>query len=146
MNIRKFNADDVLEVSKIIKKCFTIQNLGGYSKESIEHQINENSPEKLIENSNNVRYFVLLDNDKILGVGGYDNKKIRTFFIDPEYQNKGIGKLLLSHILTEAKNEGINELKCWSTKYAEKFYNKNGFKKIKDLNIILSDKSEIQFV
>jgi N-acetylglutamate synthase-like GNAT family acetyltransferase len=146
MNIRRFNNNDAIEVSKIIEKCFRTQNLGNYTKESIENQINENSTEKLIKTSKQVRYFVSLDNDKIIGICGYDKNKVRTLFIDPEYQNKGIGSLLLKYVLAEAKNEGINELKCWSTKYAERFYNKNGFNKIRDLNIMLSNNSEIQFI
>ena len=54
MIIRKFKKEDAFTSSEIIRKCFLTLNLGNYSQENIENQIEENSPGKLIENSRNV--------------------------------------------------------------------------------------------
>lgn len=127
MEIRKFEKKDAKIVSQIIKNCYLNLNIGGHTQKGIELQIEGNSPKNLIKRSKNIKYYIALENNKIIGICGYDNKKVYTFFIDTNYHNKGIGKELLTKILKEAKSEGIKSIKTWSTFYAEKFYISFGF-------------------
>ena len=145
MLIRKFRDEDAIRVSNIIKDGFQISNAPYYSKNSIQEQVEANSAENLIEKAKKVNYFVAVKQDKIVGFGGYDNKKVHTLFVDPEEQRQGIGKKILERILSEAKKEGIISLDSWSTYYAEKFYNNHGFKKIKNF-VLQCKKSSIEFI
>lgn len=137
MRIRKFRKEDAIKVSNIIKRCCKEINLGCgcYSRDATEALIKDNSPKKLIEYSKDTKYFVAIENNDIIGMGGYNKEKIRTMFVKPEYHKKGIGAMLLRKILSEAKRDGIKRLGCWSTVYAKKFYEHFGFK----------DKGEISF-
>src|SRR3989344_6592060 len=133
--IRKFQSQDAIKVSNVIKKGFRSIISKNYTKESVEDQIKENSPKKIIEKAKKVKYFVAVEKGKILGFGGYNEEKIHTFFVLPEMQGKGIGSRILEKVLTEAKKDGIESLKCWSSFNAENFYASFGFKKIKKLNL-----------
>ena len=135
MEIRKFNKKDAEKVSQLIKECFLKLNIGGHTKKGIELQIESNSPENLEKRSEDIKYYVVLNNNKIIGKCGYDDNKVHTLFVDLNYQNKGIGRHLLNKILNEAKNEGIKSIKTWSTIYAEQFYNSFGFNKIKEIEL-----------
>lgn len=97
--IRKFRAEDATKVSNIIKKGFRSIISDDYLQESVEWQIKENSPEKLIEKAKSVKYYVAIEGDKILGFGGYSAKKVHTFFVDPEMHGKGIGSKIMSIFL-----------------------------------------------
>jgi len=145
MHIRKFENEDAIRVSKIIKDGFQISNALYYDKNSIKEQVEANSPNNLIEKSKKVHYFVAVKNSIVVGFGGYDNKKVHTLFVDPNEQRQGIGKKILERILSEAKKEGIISLDTWSTFHAEKFYKSFGFKKIKNF-ILQCEKSSIEFV
>jgi len=133
--IRKFQSKDARKVSNVIKKGFRSIISKNYSKKSVEDQIKENSPKKILEKAKKVKYFVAVEKGKILGFGGYNEEKIHTFFVLPEMQGKGIGSRILEKVLTEAKKDGIESLKCWSSFNAENFYASFGFKKIKKLNL-----------
>ena len=132
--IRKFKNDDVIKVVNVIKKSFRSLISKKYTKAAIEDQIKENSPKKILEKSKKIRYFVAIENGKIVGFGGYSKEKIHTFFVLPQMQGKGIGGKILERALSEAKEEGIKYLKCWSTFNAENFYTSFGFEKRKKLN------------
>ncbi len=146
MIIRKFKDEDAVDASKMIEKCFLTLNLGNYSKGAIENQIEENSPDRLKENSKLVKYYVAVIDDNIEGIGGFDTSKIRTFFVNPELQKKGIGKQLMLKVLSEAKKDGLKQLYCWSTLYAEGFYEKYGFKRMKEITLTSHNKSKITFL
>ena len=135
MEIRKFRTEDVKEVYKIIRDNFININLGGHTKKGIDLQIEGNNPINLIEKSKDINYFVLSINEKIIGIGGYDNLKIHTLFIDINCHKKGYGTKLLGSILSKAKKEGIKTIATWSTIYAENFYKSFGFKRIKEIMI-----------
>ncbi len=144
MHIRKFRQEDAVQASNLAKKGW-LANSSYYSSESIKEQIESNSPEKLIEKSKKVNYFVVTEKDKIVGIGGYDENKVQTFFVDPEYHRKGIGRKILQKILSEAKKKNIKQLDTWSTYYAEKFYSSFGFIKIKVFSLKCKY-SSIEFV
>lgn len=54
------------------------------------------------------------------------------FWIDPKYQNKGVGKKLFSHLLQKASSLKAKTLQWESDPYAEAFYLKMGAKKISE--------------
>ena len=133
MEIRKLNKEDFNEVSQLIKECYLKLNIGGHTKKGIEIQIKANSPENLAKRSEKIKYFIMVDKNKIIGICGYDSNKIYTLFVDINYHKKGIGQKLLSYILKEANNEGLKSIKTWSTFYAEKFYSLSGFIKKREI-------------
>jgi N-acetylglutamate synthase-like GNAT family acetyltransferase len=134
MRTRKFREEDALQVYELVEKGF-VANSDNYSAESIKEQIEANSPENLIKKSKTVNYFIVTEKDKILGIGGYDENKVHTFFVDPDHHRKGIGGRILQKVLAEAKKKGIKHLDCWSTFQAEQFYSTFGFQKIKVLTL-----------
>jgi N-acetylglutamate synthase-like GNAT family acetyltransferase len=126
----KFREEDALQVSELVEKGF-VANSDNYSAESIKEQIEANSTENLIKKSKTVNYFIVTEKERILGIGGYDENKVHTFFVDPDYHRKGIGRKILQKVLTEAMKKDIKYLDCWSTFQAEQFYSTFGFQKIK---------------
>ncbi|MBI4451805.1 GNAT family N-acetyltransferase [Candidatus Woesearchaeota archaeon] len=134
MRIRRFRRQDAEAVSHIIKECYLKLNIGGHTKKGLKLQIDWNSPENLVKRAKKIKYYVALENNKIVGICGYDNKKVHTLFVDIKYQKKGFGRRLLSRVLNQAREEGLKSIKCWSTFYAEEFYRSFGFVRRKEIN------------
>lgn len=133
MIIRKFNKEDAIPVSEIIKDCFVTLDIGKHSHEGIRFQIEWNSPDNLIKRSKDINYFVTVIDEIIVGICGYDSLKVHSLFISPIYQNKGYGRSLLERILFEARNDGLKSIITWSTIYAEKFYKSFSFNVEKEI-------------
>ena len=134
IKIRKFRQEDAEAVSALIKNNFMKLDMGGHTKEGLRLQIEGNSPDNLIKRSKDVCYFVSTGPYKITGICGYDKEKIHTLFVDIPYQNKGIGKHLLEKILQEAKNDGLKSIIIWSIFFAQGFYQKYGFKRLREIS------------
>ena len=146
MLIRKFKEEDARKASSIIRRCFQEINSKHYTEDAIKYQIKENSPTNLIKKSKTVNYFVATEKERILGIGGYDETKVITFFVHPQMHRKGIGKKIMERILSEARKEGMKSLVSWSTFYAETFYTAFGFQKMKQLTLPSGKNSTITFV
>jgi N-acetylglutamate synthase-like GNAT family acetyltransferase len=135
MTIRPFKKEDAVPIHGIIKDCFHNIPVGKHTQKGIRMQIKANSPEKLIERSKDIRYFVAVIDGKVIGICGYDTRKIHTCFISPKYQKKGYGTLLLKKILDEAKKDGIKQMSVWSTVFAVDFYTSAGFAIIREIHV-----------
>lgn len=133
MIIRKFEPSDAEKVNQIITECYLNLEIGGHTPKGIDLQIEGNSPDKLIERSANIRYYIAEVKNEIVGICGYDCAKVHTFFVDINFHKKGIGGKLLNAILDKARDEGLKSIKTWSTIFAEKFYASFGFVRINEI-------------
>ncbi len=84
-------------------------------------------------------YFVVLEGDSIIACGGINyfreqNKAhISWDMVHPNYQGKGIGKLLLQHRLNLIRKEkGIKKVIVNTSQFAEQFYARQGFKTLSE--------------
>lgn len=79
-------------------------------------------------------YFVVEDNDKVIGSGGINISKDRKIavlswdIIHPDYQGKGVGRLLTRFRLDRIKEiETIEKISVRTSQLVYKFYEKSGF-------------------
>ncbi len=131
MLVRRFKKEDAIKASNVIKKTLLTTNKKDYPKKTIDALIFFNKPKKLIERSKITKLFVAVDKDVILGIGGYEDDHLQCFFVNPSFHKKGIGQKIFDRVIKDMTKEGYKKIYSNSTRYAEKFYEKNGFKKIK---------------
>lgn len=65
--------------------------------------------------------------DRILGLAGLDMNEIRLLHVLPEYQRRGIGRLLLEHIKSMVPPDLFTEIFAYSSQQAVGFYKACGF-------------------
>lgn len=90
----------------------------------------ENIPwvrEHFLANLKTRTYFVAKDWDLVIGIWGYYQNHLSTFFVDPTYQWKWIGKLLIEKVLAEIKKLWYTDANLNSSEYAKNFYEKFWF-------------------
>ena len=97
-------------------------------KELRKRILNETKPENLIKDKKK-QYFVCEENGKILGIGALNKKEneVKTMYIHPKFQGKGIGTEILKVVEKEAKKRGIKKLILYTHNPAFKFYLKNKY-------------------
>ena len=98
-----------------------------HSRESMEKQI----PNETI--------LVLIENNEIIGTGAVFENEIKRFFVLPEYQGKGFGRILLLELEKIIKNSKYAKIVLYSTLGSYEFYRKNGYLQKKFLVMELSD-------
>ncbi|MFD0698100.1 GNAT family N-acetyltransferase [Paenibacillus sp. GCM10027628] len=154
VEIRRPRTEDIQE----LKQFFRIVITDTFIKEGIGEKLDDIKDEievknKYLENdfesNGEKRYFLIaVDGDKIIGSIEYgpvseiiskctniaikEQIEVGTVFVHPNYQNKGIGNLLLNSIYSTMLNRGIEEFyldsgyrsaqKIWKKKFGEPVY------------------------
>jgi GNAT superfamily N-acetyltransferase len=139
MIIKKFNELTDEQLNKIINKHFSHWHVFSPLM-TLDDTINKI---KNIYTSNTLPYGIaMLENNNLIGfcmLKDYDLKdypditpNICNIMIFDEYRNKGNGTKLVNYAKQELKKLGYNKAYLWTDK-APKFYEKLGFKYVKDV-------------
>ena len=139
--IRKLSSDDIPFLVSAFVRAYADQNWNEvWTSDSATMRLNE------LVSSSQTTGFVYLRNGVIIGcticeiLSWCDGKhlEIKELFVDPDYQNQGVGHALLQKVDDYRISEGIAELYLWTNNLPSliRFYKKMGF------NI---DSSEIRF-
>ncbi|MFA5792487.1 MAG: GNAT family N-acetyltransferase [Candidatus Gracilibacteria bacterium] len=103
-----------------------------YSDEQIEAWLSGRTAGGYLEGINNGEMYTVKDDGEVVGFGHAIPGEVVAVFVDPAFHKKGAGKLLLDYgVKIASKNH--KKVNVESTLNAEGFYEKYGFKKIKDV-------------
>jgi len=97
------------------------------------------TPEKMPESYRNVivanPFFVVDVTDGRLGATGFldlSSGSVEAVFTLPQYTGKGLGSQIIEAIKSEARKRGFEQLALSSTPNAQPFYEKHGFKLLRE--------------
>lgn len=140
VNIRVMQEEDIGEVENIEKMSFS----SPWTSRLFYLEIKKKSF---------ASYWILEFEKKIAGYGGYwkigDEAHLITFAVHPSYRRRGLGKILLSHIMEEVRKKGIKRatLEVRKSNYpAQALYEGFGFKKVAIRPHYYHDTNEDAFV
>lgn len=131
MGVKTATIKDAEEIHRIHDEAVRETCKGFYTQEQIDVWLADRSPEKYHQKINSGQMFVAEINNKVVGYGHAIPGEIVAVFVDPTFQDKGLGKQLLEYGLKIAL-KGHKKVKVESTLNAEEFYKKHGFIKIRD--------------
>jgi len=123
---------DAPAISQIIICTLRESNAQDYSSEIIDQVELSFSPQAILRLLTQRQVFVAVFESLVVATASLDHDVVRSVFVDPAYQRKGIGRQLMTRIQSIAIAGGFNLLRVPSSITAEGFYASLGFKKIRD--------------
>lgn len=130
--IRHATAEDAAAISRVVVQTVQESNAKDYPQTIIAQVIQSFSPERVAARMSDRQVFVALDEGALVGTGSLEGTKVRSVFVVPSQQGRGIGRALMGHIEHFAKAQGISRLEVPASITAEGFYRTIGYKAIRD--------------
>jgi len=130
--IRPALVDDADEISVVILRALRETNAKDYADEIIERIAHSFSPDAVRRLIGQRTVFVATIRSRIVATASLDGSVVRTVFVAPDVQARGIGKLLMAEIEHTARERNIPSLTLSSSVTAEAFYARLGFNGVRD--------------
>jgi len=132
LTIRQARSDDAEAISQVIVAALRESNGQDYPASVIESVVANFAPERVVELLQQRLVFVALLEEEIVGTGALDGSTVRSLFIAPQQQRKGIGQALMTRIEKTAVERGIEALLIPSSLTAESFYARLGYRVVRE--------------
>lgn len=130
--IRPALSDDAADISAVILRALRETNAKHYTDEIIarvERSFSSDAVRTLIARRTVV---VATIGSRVVGTASLDGSVVRTVFVTPDVQARGVGKLLMAEVEHIASARNIRALTVPSSVTAERFYARLGFKAVRD--------------
>jgi GNAT superfamily N-acetyltransferase len=124
--------EDAADISAVILRALRETNAQDYTDEIIARVERSFSPDAVRELIAKRAVFVATSGDRVVGTASLDGSVVRTVFVAPDVQARGIGKLLMAEIERTARERNIPSLTVPSSVTAETFYARLGFNAVRD--------------
>lgn len=130
--IRPTLPSDASEISRVIIHALRENNSRDYTPEIIARVERSFAPEAIRDFLTTRTMFTAEIAGQIMGTASLDQNVVRTVFVAPDAQGRGIGRRLMAAVLREAEARHVAVLSVPSTVTAEPFYARLGFKAVRD--------------
>jgi GNAT superfamily N-acetyltransferase len=130
--IRPARCEDAEGISRAIISALRKTNARDYSAAVIARVEESFSPAVILDFLKRRTVFVAVVEDSIVGTASLEGEVVRTVFILPEYQGRGIGRALMARVERAAITSNVAILAVPSSVTAEPFYAKLGFRAVRD--------------
>ncbi|PRA59611.1 GNAT family N-acetyltransferase [Pseudomonas sp. MYb187] len=131
-NVRRATDDDASGISLVVISALRESNSKDYSPEVIARVEQSFSPQAILRLLKQRHVYVASADQRIIATASLEMDVIRSVFVDPCYQGGGIGRRLMSEILSDARRSGIEIVHVPSSITAQGFYAALGFQKVRD--------------
>jgi N-acetylglutamate synthase-like GNAT family acetyltransferase len=132
IHIKSLTPELYSQTIEMIQRTIRISQSSVYPPELIENFCKKYDIDKFKIKAQEIEYIIAEDTrmKKVVGIVGLKENELRTFFVDPDYQGKGIGRSLYNKLENIAKSRKINKIFLYGSPLGEPTYLKFGFKKI----------------
>ena len=142
-NVRLMKPDDFNDVLAIDEKVNKVLR-DEYYKLKFEKLVKSGDyvPTSLVAEDENGKVVGFIMGELFIGEYGIseDRAKLDTIGVDPEYQKKGVGKLLLKEFIEHLKSLGVEKIStlvAWNDIELIKFFSSNNFEPSKTIHLEL---------
>lgn len=133
--IEKFHKADIDELYNFIVATIKESYFGYYPEEAIGHFIEYSNKEDILEDARDNHIIVIKDAGKIVATGTLRYTHIKRVFVSPNYQGKGLGKLIMQNLENKARENNLKLVELHSSLFAKQFYDSLNYKMFKMGNV-----------
>lgn len=130
--VRPATSEDAAAISRVVIAALQKSNSHDYSPDVITQVEKSFTPEAISALLGKRKVFVAWLREDIAGTASLEGDVVRSVFVDPAYQGRGIGRQLMEVIQATAASSGIGALRVPSSITAQSFYATLGYQKIRD--------------
>lgn len=123
---------DAIGISEVIQSALRESNAKDYSPAVIDRVVANFAPQNVSELMSARLVFVAFIEAKIVGTASLDKDIVRTVFVAPDVQNRGVGRQLMKRVEKVAIENGLSTIFVPSSITAEAFYRGLGFHALRD--------------
>lgn len=130
--IRLATTEDAQAISNVVISALRESNAQDYCAAIIAQVEQSFSPQAIVQWLSLRKVYVATVEQRVVATASLDAEVVRSVFVEPQQQGRGIGRQLMDEIHQAALRAQIDVLKVPSSITAQGFYTSLGYEKVRD--------------
>ncbi len=126
--LRRFRDEDAEPVRAMICRTIDACYTGVYPESALEFFRDYHSVANIRSEAASGRTFVLELAGRVVGVGALVGNTIKRVFVDPEFQHRGLGRMLMARLEKEARAAGVRTVELHASLPSKRLYEFLGYR------------------
>ncbi|MCF5066508.1 GNAT family N-acetyltransferase, partial [Pseudomonas syringae] len=131
--VRLAQTADAEGISQVILAALHSSNARDYPAQVIARVAGNFTPDAVLELLTRRVVLVAVQGEEIVATAALDVNVVRSVFVNPALQGRGIGRMLMIEVELRAREAGVTVLSVPSSLTAEPFYTRLGFDTVRDV-------------
>ena len=127
ISIRRFRRSDLAAVKELIYNTIDTCYSTDYPKEAVKFFKEYHCDKNIIKGAATGWTIVVEENNRIIGTGTVVDDHIMRVFVNPGFQKRGLGKLIMNKLEEKAISTGFRAVKLDASLPSKKFYDSLGY-------------------
>ncbi|PRY21435.1 L-amino acid N-acyltransferase YncA [Aliiruegeria haliotis] len=133
-NLRAARPEDADGISRLVITTLYRSNAKDYPPEVLARVAEVNAPQRVLDAMRERSVWVAVAADgEIVGTAGVCGDVLKSLFVHPKEQGRGLGRLLLGKAMDAARGAGLSEMRLQSSLTALGFYPAAGFEDLAEI-------------
>jgi GNAT superfamily N-acetyltransferase len=145
IRIRRFSRSDLAAVKELIYSTIDICYSADYPKEAIQYFKQYHCEENISKGAADGCTIILEKNNHIVAIGTIIDDHIMRVFVNPKFQKRGLGKLIMNKLEDKAISSGVNKVKLDASLPSKKFYDTLGYKAREKTYVKLKNNKKLHY-
>lgn len=128
--VQAAEVEDAARLSTLIQRVIRVSNAVDYGAESAEITALNFSEERMVARLKKQHVLMYAADGMLVGTASFREGYIKSLFVEPDWQGKGVGGVLLAAIEAYVLERGLAELFVHSSITAHEFYLRKGYQDI----------------
>lgn len=131
--IKKLEPEYYKKTSEMVKAAIKISYKDLFPEILIKEFCKKYDFDNFKVKADDIEMYIATEDSDVIGVIGLKGNQLRTFYVDPNYQGKGVGSKLYRKLEEIMKKRGIKKIVLEGSPLGQPIYEHFGFKKIKSV-------------
>jgi len=127
ISTRVFRPPDLIAVKSLIQITIDACYTSVYPKEAVQFFKDWHCDEKILKNAKEGYTILLHQDNRIVGTGTIVDDEVMRVFVDPAFQRRGFGRLIMRKLEERAASNSVDVVKLDASLPAKTFYDALGY-------------------
>lgn len=132
-------------IRELIRNTIDICYSADYPKEAIKYFKEYHSDKNILKDARDGWTIVLVKNNRIIATGTIIDNHIMRVFVNPKFQKRGFGKLIMRKLEEKAISTGVKKVKLDASLPSKKFYDSMGYKTSKKTYVKVENDKKLHY-
>lgn len=128
IRIRRFRRNDLPIVKKLIDNTIDICYPADYPEEAVKYFKQYHCDKNILKGAAKGWTIILEINNNMVATGTIIDDHILRVFVNPKFQKRGLGKLIMNKLEDKAVSTGVEKVNLDASLPSKKFYDSLGYK------------------